>query len=808
MSADNKGDPLSRGNESGKSLNWRQRLRGIFGGQQGHSPASPVAAAEPAAQAGFERAAEHHRQGRLDEAEAAYRELLKTQPESAGVLLSLGVLQAQRQNLAEAAELMGLAAAADPGNVTAYMNRGNLLRALGRHQEALASYEQVLKINPGNVDALTNRGVVLLDLGQGEKALASYEAALTVVPGHREAGLRRCGLLKGWGRLEEAQAGYAQVLAAFPDDVAVLFSRGLVLAELDRIAEALASYDRALAIKPDYVEVLINRGIALTRLGRTTEALESYDRAVACNPGYAEAFNNRGALLADLGRYDAALEDYDRALAIKPDFPGFLDNRAGLFRLTGQHERAAKDYSRLLELIPGDGRALGYKLYANIQICKWDQHDADKKELTRHIMADANILPFTALLLSDSGEAHLRCARNYARRKYPAAAKPLWGGERYSHNRIRIAYLSADFHLHATAHLMAELFERHDRERFEVSAWSFGPETGDAMRARLRRAFEHFNDVRDASDDDVAAQLRAAEIDIAVDLKGYSKGCRPAIFARRVAPIQVNYLVYPGTTGADCMDYIIGDAEVIPEGQEALYSEQVVRLPDSYQVNDSKRGIAEHVPDRTEAGLPESGFVFCCFNNNYKITPAVFDVWMRLLKQVEGSVLWLLQDNAAASRNLRQETEVRGVDPGRLVFAPRRPPPDHLARHRLADLFLDTLPCNAHTTASDALWAGLPVLTCRGQHFAGRVAASLLRAIGLPELIVDDLAAYEALAHKLATTPALLAGIKTRLERNRTSYPLFDIDQYRRHLESAYVEMYQRYQRREPPQGFAVGRMS
>lgn len=402
----------------------------------------------------------------------------------------------------------------------------------------------------------------------------------------------------------------------------------------------------------------------------------------------------------------------------------------------------------------------------------------------------------------------MRCARNYSRRKYPVAAKPLWAGERYSHDRIRIAYLSADFHLHATAHLMAELFERHDRERFEVSAWSFGPETGDAMRDRLRRAFEHFNDVRDVSDEGVASRLRAAEIDIAVDLKGYSKGCRPAIFARRVAPVQVNYLVYPGTTGAEYMDYIIGDAEVIPEEHEAYFSEQVVRLPDSYQVNDTKRVIAEHVPSRAAAGLPESGFVFCCFNNSYKITPEVFDVWMRLLQQVEGSVLWLLQDNTVASRNLKLEASARGVDPKRLVFAPRRPPPDHLARHRLADLFLDTLPCNAHTTASDALWAGLPVLTCRGHFFVGRVAASLMRAIGLPELIVDDLAGYEAVALRLAQRPGELAALKSRLAKNRMTHPLFDIDRYRLHLESAYATMMEHHRQGMPRQGFLVTTLS
>ncbi|MGP1609654.1 MAG: O-linked N-acetylglucosamine transferase, SPINDLY family protein, partial [Burkholderiales bacterium] len=406
-------------------------------------------------------------------------------------------------------------------------------------------------------------------------------------------------------------------------------------------------------------------------------------------------------------------------------------------------------------------------------------------------------------ILSDSAAEQLQCARTYAARKYPVIS-PLWVGERYRHDRIRIAYLSADFYLHATSHLMVELFERHDKMHFEVSAWSFGPDTRDAMRARLQKSFEQFHDVRIQSDTEVAALLRAQEIDIAIDLKGFTDGCRPAIFARRVAPIQVNYLGYPGTTGADYMDYIIGDAEVIPEGHDDFYSERVVRLPDSYQVNDSKRVISGRVPGRAEAGLPESGFVFSCFNNSYKITPEVFAVWMRLLQRVEGSVLWLLEDNAAASRNLRLEAEAMGVRADRLVFAPRLLPPDHLARHRLADLFLDTLPCNAHTTASDALWAGLPLLTCRGHAFPGRVAASLLRAIGLPELITDSLADYEALAFRLATTPALLADIQSRLAQNKTTHPLFDIDRYRRHIESAYITMHERYQRGEVPQGFSV----
>ena len=787
-------------------MSWWQRLRGESAEQAGDVVVQSVATEETAwLQTEFERGVDLHRQGKLDDAEAAYRAVLTRQPDAAEVLHSMGVLQAQRQNLTEAVEWMGRAAEADPGHITAHVNRGNLLRALGRHEEALASYDH----------------------------------ALAIEPGHREAGLKRCALLTGLGRMEQALAGYERVLAAAPEDLEALFNQGVVLVALDRLGEAVASYDRVLAIKPDFVEVLNNRGIALWKnrrcdlavadydlaltirpdyaeahhnrgialayMKRRAEALASYDRAVACKPEYVDAWSNRGTLLAEMGRQDEALASYDRALEIKFDFAEALNNRAGIFRKMGLHERSAQDYSRLLELNPGYEHAGGNRLYADALVCKWPRFLDSRTALLNAVQqGDAVALPFQAAVLLDSGAAQLMCARSFTSRKYPAAAKPLWSGERYRHERIRIAYLSADFHLHATSHLMAELFERHDRERFEVSAWSFGPETGDAMRARLRSAFEHFNDVRDASDDEVAARLRAAEVDIAVDLKGYSKGSRPAIFARRVAPIQVNYLGYPGTTGADYMDYIIGDAEVIPEGHEAYYSEQVVRLPDSYQVNDSKRVIAGQVSGRSEASLPESGFVFCCFNNNYKITPEVFEVWMRLLQRVEGSVLWLLEDNAAASRNLRREADARGVDGGRLVFAPRVLPPAHLARHRLADLFLDTLPCNAHTTASDALWAGLPVLTCRGQSFAGRVAASLLRAVGLPELIADDLAGYEALALKLATVSGELAALKARLTRNRLTHPLFDIDRYRRHLETAYVTMVEQQRQGKPRQGFSV----
>lgn len=789
----------------------------------------------------LERALVLLQQGSLDDAETLYRALLQQQPDNADALQFLGVIEAQRGRLDEAAKLMDRAVALAPDHATVHANRGNVLRGLARHEEAVASYDRALALDPDRQDTLLNRAAALIDLGRFAAALADYDALLAINPGLRLARLRRCEVLTSMQRFAEALAGYEATLQGGAEDVDVLFHCGVLLVKLRRYTDAVArydqalvlkpgyaevlnnrgialgsdrcyvdavaSYDRALAVRPDYADAHYNRGIALAVLNRHADALASYDRAIACHPEYARAHSNRGAALTRLEQLDAALASYDRALALNPRLADALNNRGGLFRKMGLHERAAQDYTRLLELNPGYEDAMGNRLYSEAWCCNWAEFPESRATLLDAVCAGGQVaLPFQVAVLSGSAAEPLASARTYVARRYPTTT-PLWTGERYRHDRIRIAYLSADFRDHATTHLMAELFEKHDQSRFEVSAWSFGPDVQDAMRARLEKSFEHFHAVQNQSDMEIAALLRDQEIDIAVDLKGYTEGCRPAIFARRVAPIQINYLGYPGTTGADYMDYIIGDPEVTPEEHDRFYAEKVVRLPDSYQVNDSKRAISGRVPSRAEAGLPESGFVFCCFNNNYKITPDVFAVWMRLLQRVEGSVLWLLEDNAAASRNLRLEAEARGLRAERLVFATRMLPPEHLARHRLADLFLDTLPCNAHTTASDALWAGLPLLTCRGNAFPGRVAASLLRAVGLPELITETLMDYEAQAFKLATTPTLLANLQSRLAQNKTTHPLFDIDRYRRHIESAYVTMYARYQRGESAQSFSVERI-
>jgi predicted O-linked N-acetylglucosamine transferase (SPINDLY family) len=384
------------------------------------------------------------------------------------------------------------------------------------------------------------------------------------------------------------------------------------------------------------------------------------------------------------------------------------------------------------------------------------------------------------------------------------AGPPLWRGERYAHERIRVAYLTADFRPHPVAFLIAGVFEQHDKSRFETIGVSFGAWGESEIRTRIRGAFEHFHDVRNASDGEVAALLRKMEVDVAVDLMGFTEGCRPAILKQRPAPLQVNFLGFPGTMGAEHMDYILADRVLIPAEEQRFYAEKVVYLPDTYQANDSKRRVAEHTPTRAEAGLPDAGFVFCCFNNNYKITPETFDIWMRLLVGVEGSVLWLLEDNSVAASNLRAQAQGRGVDPGRLIFASRTTPAEHLARQRLADLFLDTSPYTAHTTCSDALWVGLPVVTFTGPTFAARVASSLLEAAGMSELVAASPQEYERLALHLARDRDTLSQAKEKLARNRDSCALFDTARFTRHLEAAFVRMVERRRAGLPPESFAV----
>ena len=649
----------------------------------------------------------------------------------------------------------------------------------------------------------------------------------------------------GWDAIQRDDLAGAErlaraALAATPQDAEALYLLGSSLLFQERFGEALAplteaqrrlarsgvghrlgychlalgDFPRAEALlraeveaHPDLVDAWNALGVALVNQSRLPAALAAFQEAARRDPGSAEAQNNVANVLGDLGRHLEALPHLQRAVEIKPQLAESHHNLGMLLQRLKRHEEAADALEQALQLAPRMTYTLSHLAWNELAACRWQRLPARIEALRAQLRDGAPVEPFTLVAVSESAEEQRLCAERHVAAMLPAQPAALWRGERYRHERIRLAYLSADYHEHATAYLAAGLFERHDRARFEVIGVSWGPDDGGPMRRRLARAFDRFVDVRERGDEEVARLLRALEVDIAVDLKGHTTGARPAILAYRPAPVQASYLGYPGTMGASFIDYLIADRLVVPEAERRHYAEQVVYLPGCYQVNDSQREIAARAPSRAEAGLPEAGFVFCCFNNNYKILPQLFGVWMRVLRAVPGSVLWLLQDNPAAERNLREAARAGGVDPARLLFARRVPPAEHLARQRLADLFLDTLPCNAHTTASDALWAGLPLLTCVGTTFAGRVAGSLLAAAGLPELATRDLPAYEAMALDLARNPARLGALRAKLAGpagEHARLPLFDTERFRKGLEAAYAAMWDRAQRGEPAAGFAV----
>jgi protein O-GlcNAc transferase len=675
----------------------------------------------------------------------------------------------------------------------------------GQFREASQLCQQILALDPNDVIGLHVTGLLALQAGHNEAAVTALGRAIRLNDKIADLHSAVAEALQRVGRFEEAITHYQQALALDPGYVEALYNGGNVLLRLKRYEEALANYNRALEIEPNFAEAMNNRGNALFELRCYEEALADYDRALAIKPKFVHAWANRGAALVELKRYDEALASCDRALAIDPADVTALAQRGNAFFEFRRYAEAARDFERLLAINPDYPYAEGKALYYRLLHCDWTNYDPAVTSIISNVVTGKRAaVPFMFLNIGDSPAVQIKCARTHSEDNYPLEPSPFWHGEHYDHTKIRIAYLSADFRNHPMAYLMVGLFEAHDRSRFETTAISFGPNPRDQFRRRLENSFDHFLDVQTESDRDLAQLQRELEIDIAIDLIGYTNGGRPGILAFRPVPIQVNFLGFAGTMGANYLDYIIADQFVIPENSRSFYTENIVYLPDTYWPTDSGRSIRAHAPTRKEAGLPETGFVFCCFNQNYKIAPHVFDVWMRLLHQVEGSVFWLVEDNASAARNLQQEAERRGVAPDRLIFAPRVGLDDYLARFRLADLFLDTLPYNAHTVASDALLAELPVVTCAGSSFAGRVAGSLLNAVGLPELITATLEDYESLALKLARDRDMLSQIVAKLTRNRRSFPLFDTRRFCRHIESAYHTMWQRHQRGEPPAGFAV----
>jgi len=730
--------------------------------------------------------------GRYGKALTSYERAIAIHADYADAHYNRGVTLQDLRQYAQALASYDRALELKADYASAWNNRGAALRALERREEALASYDRALAARPDYAEAHNNRGVALQELGRLDEALTSYDRAIALRPRYAEAHNNRGSALQKRSRFEDALASYDQALTCRADYPEAHNGRGAVLTSLERFDEALASFERSISGRPDYAEAYSNRGAALRALKRYPEAMASCQRALEIDPSCIDAYISLGAAFIDLKSFNDALACYERALALRQDVPSYVAQGAVLHELK-RSEEAVASYQRALAADPNAGFVVGTLRHLRMQICDWTDYDSDVARITAGIEQGQQVArPFNVLSLLDAPALHRR-ASEIAAQEFCTPRHPLPPLARHPpHDRIRLGYFSADLHSHAVTVLTAELFETHDRSRFELTAFSLGANVRDDTRTRIEPVFDRFLWVGAQSDREIAELSRRLQIDIAIDLGGYTGDARPRIMALRAAPIQVSYLGYLGTMGGDFMDYLIADPIIVPSAAREHYTEKLAYLP-NYQVNDTKRVVADKVFTREELGLPPRGFVFCCFNASYKITPEVFASWMRILAAVPDSVLFLVGGNALAERNLRREAASRGVSPQRLVFGARVAPAEYLARYRAADLFLDTSPYNAGTTASDALWVGLPVLTCSGESFAAKVAASVLTAAGLPELITKNRSDYERLAIELATRAERLAAVRQKLADSRSGCALFDTLRITRNLEDLYTRMYERH---------------
>jgi protein O-GlcNAc transferase len=686
----------------------------------------------------------------------------------------------------------------------------------GETQRARQLYQALLAADPANQQArddlaaldrrsvqfqalteLYQKGELAAVIAQGTELARQYPDAafLQNILGAAHGGLEQ------W---EEAAACYARGLRLRPGIAETHVNLGKAFDRLNRRDEAIACFHNALRIRPAYADAHYSLGVTLHAQGKNGQAVMAYQKAIAIKPDFAEAYDNLGILLRDMGHHDEAIVCFRNELAMRPQNPTTHVQLAIALGKVGRYPESNAAFDAALAIKPGLADARGQKLFQAAQICDWDMLMAETKTIAALGLNGLAVRPFVMLPLEDAPAHHRIRAERFAQERLDIPAPDPIVRPSAKPARIRIGYFSANFHNHAVMYLMAQLLEWHDRRQFEVHAYSFGSPASDEMRLRAEQAAEFFHDVHAATSSEIAGLARSHGIDIAIDLMGHTENARPDIFPHRAAPIQINYLGYAGTFGAPCMDYILADEVVIPSGHEAHYSEKIIRLPHSFMPGDNRREIADRAMTRREMGLPEQGIVFCCFNNSYKIGAREFSIWMQLLQQVEGSVLWLSNVNEWARRNLAKAAGLHTIDPSRIIFAARMPMPEHLVRHRLADLFLDTFHYNAHSTASDALWAALPVLTLAGNGFPARVAASLLTAIGLPELITNTPEEYARLALELARDPRKLAALKAKLAELRTHAPLFDTGRFARNIEEAYCQAYRRYAAGEAPADITV----
>ena len=744
--------------------------------------------------------------GRAEKALQMFERALAIQPNMVEALYNRGVALGNLNRFELAVEAYDRALVIQPEMAAAQVNRAAALAAIGRIDDALAGYDRLLAMQPSNVTALNQRGLTRRSLGRPAEALADYDRALSLKPDFVDAMYNRGVALLDLERAADALAMFDAVAGAYQNNAELWNNRGVALWNLKRPDEALTSYRRALDLEPGFAEAWGNSGLALRDMSRFDEARASFETVLTLEPGNAVAMNSHGNVLRDMKKYDEAIQSYSAAIQARPSYAEALINRGYTQWALKRYEAGTADVELALTLEPEYPYGRGELLHARMYAADWRDFAGAKADLLALVRAGKRaIQPFDFQAIVETPADAQACSRIWVRDKYPEMpSRPHDRLARAGAGKIRVGYVSGEFRQQATALLMAGLYERHDREKFEIIALDCGRNDQSPMRARLEKAFDRWIGIAGLSDEQAADVIRDVGIDILVNLNGFFGDARMGVFARKPAPIQVNYLGFPATLGAPYIDYILADKVTIPEAEQSFYDEQVVTLPGSYQANDDRGRPMADTPSRAAAGLPQDGFVFCNFNNAYKLTPETFDSWMRILKQVEGSLLWLLESPAPFAVNLRMEAEARGVAADRLIFAPDLPTDQHLARLSLADLVLDGLPYNAHTTGSDALWAGVPLITRKGTTFPGRVGASLLEAVGLPELVTERAADFEALAVSLATDPEALGTLRARLAGNKNRCALFDTDRFRKNIETAYVEMWRRWLAGERPKGFSV----
>ena len=710
----------------------------------------------------YNQAVNFLKSGKLDKAKVLCLEILEEQPDDFDTLRLFALISFQDKNYHQSLDLISRAIKIKPDFAEIYNFYSIVLIHLKKIDEAIKSWNDAIKIKPDYAEAYYNRANALSELRRFNEAVESYDKAIQIKPDYAEA----------------------------------YYNRGIALLKLGRLDEAIESYDKAIQIKPDYAEVHNNRGNALLNFNKLNEAIESYDKAIQIKPDYAEAYYNRANALSELRRFNEAVESYDKAIQIKPDSVEFHYNRGIALIKFNKLEDALQSYDRAIKIKPDHNYLLGQYFHLKNKMCDWSNFNENLENLKDKILKlKTASIPWSILSIYDSPLLQKISAETYLKSKYSKTniLKPII--KREPNKKIRIGYFTANFRDHAQSYLLVKALELHDKSKFELIGFSLNPvnKSHDEMYKRISSIFDQFIDVGSKSDIEIVEISRDIKIDIAVDLMGFTQNNKFRIFIKRCAPIQINYLGYPGTSGSNCMDYLIGDKIVIPKENQKFFTEKIAYMPNTYQANGSEKQISKKKFTREEFGLPKNSFVFCCFNQNYKINPETFDLWIEILNSVNNSVLWLFEADPIASKNLKKELEVKGLNPCRIIFAKKMSQADHLARHQLADLFIDSFPYTAHTTCSDALWAGLPVLTRIGNSFASRVAASLLAAIDLSEMIVKTKKEYKDLAIEIANNKEKLKQIKNKLQKNILTKPLFDTKLFTKNIEELYSIMYQRY---------------